>query len=375
MTTARDNLIATLEGKRPEHIPFTFIGDFLTTDTAWDGLIAKGLCPVLWTSTTRQIMPPDIERVIEPIIWNGYPGVRLSLRTPVGTISQVSIQGGKPEYFAETPIQPLWAWSPLFWAWNLIRDEGWVQEYFLKTPSDYAAMEYIVRHMVIESAPEIFLKAEENVGDHGVSVILATRSPMQTILVDFTGLEMFAYHLADGFPELFALADALMEQLIHTCELIAAGPGRYVELVENLTGELWGPRRFAQYHLPVYKRVLPILHSGGKKVFTHLDGKLACLANLLAQTEIDGIESLTQPPEGDMFYSEARSAWPDKFIWGNIPVSLYDLPPLDLQRVVCDLARQAAPDGRLLAFEISEDLPHNWRESIPVVLETLAALK
>ena len=33
---------------------------------------------------------------------------------------------------------------------------------------------------------------------------------------------------------------------------------------------------------------------------------------------------------------------------------------------------EISPDGRRLAFEISEDLPPNWREAIPVVLEELA---
>ena len=41
----------------------------------------------------------------------------------------------------------------------------------------------------------------------------------------------------------------------------------------------------------------------------------------------------------------------------------------------CRRYRQAAPDGRNLAFKISEDYPSNWKESIPVVLEALSALK
>ena len=197
---------------------------------------------------------------------------------------------------------------------------------------------------------------------------------MQTILVDYVGLERFSYHLADALPELFSLAEALMDQLIPTCELIAAGPGRYVSLLENLTSETWGPKRFAQHHLPVYERILPILHAGGKKVYAHFDGKLACLADMIAHTDLDGIDSLTQPPEGDMIYVEARKVWPDKFFWANINVALYELPPEDLGHLVRRLARQASPDGRHLAFEISEDLPQNWQESIPVVLDALATV-
>lgn len=72
-----------------------------------------------------------------------------------------------------------------------------------------------------------------------------------------------------------------------------------------------------------------------------------------------------------MTFAQARAAWPQKVLWANINVSHYDLPPAALQELVRDLVHQAAPDGRNLALEISEDLPPNWRESVPVVLGAL----
>ena len=335
----RENLIAALEGERPESIPLTIYHEFLDDDPAWSALFARVLCPAMWTSTTRK-RATNVERIVKSETWNGYPAERTLLRTPVGEIAQVSAR-------------------------------GWVQEYFLKEPADYRVMEYVVRDTRIEPFPQGFWDAEQRVGDHGVSMVWVGRSPMQTILVDYAGLERFSYHLADAFPEFFALADALMDQLLRVCQVTASGPGRYVSLLENLTAETWGPRRFAQYHMPVYRRILPILHGGGKTVYAHFDGKLACLADGIAQTEIDGIESLTQAPEGDITYAEARAAWPDKFLWANLNVSQYALPPEELARRVRKVVRQAAPDGRNLALEISEDLPENWRESIPVVLDAL----
>jgi EAL domain-containing protein (putative c-di-GMP-specific phosphodiesterase class I) len=68
---------------------------------------------------------------------------------------------------------------------------------------------------------------------------------------------------------------------------------------------------------------------------------------------------------------EARAAWPDKLFWTNINVSLYLLAPKQLRKAVLGLVEQGAVDGRLLAFEISEDLPRNWKESVPVVLDAL----
>ena len=337
--TLRENLYAALDGKRPALIPYTIWREFVTEDPAWEAIFASGLCPISYVQTVCDEMT-GVERLAEPITWKGRPARRLTLRTPVGDISQVKV-------------------------------DGWVQEYFLKTPADYRAMEYIVRHTRLALSPEAFAASERAVADRGLTLINIGRSPMQTILVDYAGLENFSYHLADEFSELFALAEALEDQLLERCRLTAAGPGRYVSLLENFTAESWGAARFTKFHLPVYAKILPIFQAMDKRVFPHFDGKIAYVADLLAGTEFAGIESLTEPPEGDLTLAQARAAMPDKVFWANINVGLYALPEKELRHWLRCRIAEAAPDRRLLAFEISEDLPANWRRSIPVVLRTL----
>jgi hypothetical protein len=339
MMTPRDNLRAVLEGRVPERIPFTVNQEFVTDDPAWDGLFAAGLCPIPYVHTVREEMT-EVERGVKPLTWQGRTAQRVTLRTPVGEISQVEAN-------------------------------GWVQEYFLKTPADYRVMEYVVRHTRLALAPEAFEASEKAVDERGLTLVGIGRSPMQSILVDYAGLENFSYHLADEFPELFALAEALEEKLVERCRLTAAGPGRYVSLLENFTAESWGAVRFRQYHLPVYAKILPPFKAAGKRVFPHCDGQLAGVAEWLACTAFDGLESLTEPPEGNLTLAEARTAFPGKVFWANINIGLYSLPPADLRQWVRERVQAAAPDGSGLAFEISEDLPLNWRESIPAVLETL----
>ncbi len=337
--TPRDNLIAALDGSRPEWIPYTVNQEFVTDDPAWEGLFAAGLCRIPYVHTVREEMI-GVERVVEPVTWQGPPGRRVTLRTSQGEISQIEVR-------------------------------GWVQAYYLKTPTDYRVMAHIVRNTRLSLDPAGFEAAEREVGDRGLTLVGVGRSPMQTILVDYAGLENFSYHLSDEFPELFELAEALEAQLLERCRLTAAGPGRYISLLENFTAESWGAARFRKYHLPVYAKLLPIFHATDKRVFPHCDGQLACVAPLLAETGFAGIESLTEPPEGDMTLAQARAGFPDRVLWANINVGVYALPPAELRRWVRERVQAAAPDGRGLAFEISEDLPPNWREAIPVVLETL----
>lgn len=341
--TNRENLIAALDGKKPERIPFTIYEDFGLTNPELDIFKKQGLSETSYCSFIKETTS-NVEKIIRTEENEGKKTEFITLRTPVGEISQIS-------------------------------KNGWVQEFYLKTPEDYKVMEYIIHDTKLEADHQQYNEAEKRAGDNGITLIWGRRSPMQTILVDYVGLEEFAYHLADDFLEMEALREALLEQMIESYKIFAEGPGKYIHMLENFTAETWGPERFTKYHLPVYEKVIPILHKAGKKVYTHFDGKLACVADLVAKTGIDGIESLTLPPEGDMQYAQARKIWPEKFLWSNISLGHYNLSDSELREKIKTYVHQAAPDGRNLAFAILEDIPPNWKTKIPVILETLAEIK
>jgi len=71
-----------------------------------------------------------------------------------------------------------------------------------------------------------------------------------------------------------------------------------------------------------------------------------------------------------MTYDRCRALWPDKVFWANLNLALYDLPRQPLRQAVLDRCQRAGRRG--LAFEISEDLPRNWKTAVPVILEALA---
>jgi hypothetical protein len=249
--------------------------------------------------------------------------------------------------------------------------EGWHAEYFLKTAEDYRVMQYVVENTEIFPRHEAFAQAEQEHGKHCIVHAGLGRSPIQSILVDYAGLESFGWHLVDLAEEVEALCEALLRNLRRSVDITAEGPGRYVAVMENFTAETMGPERFRRYHLPVYEELFPMLQSAGKIVGTHFDGRLASCKEVIAESPIDLLESLTPPPEGDVTLAEARAAWPDKLFWSNINLETYELPPERIRETVLNAVQQAAPDGRRLAFEVSEDLPRNWPTSMPVVLEAL----
>ncbi len=338
----REDVLAFWSFQRTRRIPLTVYRMFtrLGDPGAWRELFARGIVPLDSFSPLRWEWTGDVQRVVTEYDQAGLRWRRTAIRTPVG------------EVFS-------------------LHANGWQQKYMLCAGQDYRVMTYVVEHTRLSAAYEDFI-ARENSYPEGVCVVAAGRTPMQTILVDWAGLEQFSMHLYDMADAVLTLYQAQLKLFEQAVELIAQGPGRMVSVLENFSAETMGPERFEQFHVPVYRRLFPTLVQAGKQVGTHFDGKLASCAALIAASPIGLIESFTPPPEGDMTLAQARAAWPEKLLWSNINVGTWKLPPDRLRAEVLGRAAEGAPDRRGLAFEISEDLPDNWRESIPVVLEALA---
>ncbi len=338
----RERMEAFWSGERPDQIPYT-IYDWewrhTADDPAWQPLFAAGL-GVSWHFPTTTTTYPGVEDVTETWQEGGRTLSRRTLRLEDGAVYETFV-------------------------------DGWRTKFLLETAEDYAVMTRIVRRARIEPTYDTYHAWEAAMPDCGVALVDMQRTPFQVILVDYAGAGQFPYHLYDFTAEVHELYTALLANFRRVIELVAAGPGHYVAVLENFTAEMLGPARYRDFLLPVYNECFPILRGAGKIVGTHYDGRLASCRDLIAGAPIDLIESLTPPPEGDMTLAEARAAWPDKLFWSNLNIGCYSLPPDALRQLVLDRVAQGAPDGRRLAFEVSEQFPANWRESMLTVLRAL----
>jgi nitrogen regulatory protein PII-like uncharacterized protein len=338
----RAQLEAFWSGERPDQIPYTIYQNewrHTADDPAWQPMFEAGL-GVTWYVPTYHVKLRNVEIVDTHYVEDGTQMHRQVQRTAVGEIAAT-------------------------WA------EGWHRKYFLETAEDYRVMTYIVEQAEITPAHESYLACEAGLPPYAVAIPVVGRTPLQTILVDYAGLEKFGWHLFEYEEEVRRLYDALLDNFRCIVEITATGPGRYVSNLENFTAETLGPRRYEEFLLPVYEECFAMLHEADKIVGCHYDGRTVSCREQIARAPIDLIESLTPPPEGDQTLAEARAAWPDKLLWSNINVACYELPPEQLKALVLGRVEEAALDGRKLAFEVSEQYPANWRESVPVVLEAL----
>ncbi len=336
-------LETALEGGTPNVTPFAiylcFIDDLRSA--RWQRLIEQGLGICEGAVTFRLIehgVRDDVREQKE-----GGAVHRIHIReTPVGSVRQVHAG-------------------------------GWQVEHFVKEPRDYQVLRWIAEHTEVAPTREGYDQLEETIGEHGVVTVYAGKTPAMHINVNLAGTQRFCEDLALEIPELHDLYQAQCRLFREQMRVIAAGPGRYVRWLENLSADMLGPRRFADWLLPVYEEHVPLLEAAGKRAMVHYDGTLRAAAAEIARSPVPIIESLSEPPEGDMMFDACRAVWPDKVFWANINLGIYDLPPDRIRAEIASKRNRAGKRG--LAFEIAEALPAAWETAIPVILETLREME
>jgi len=337
--TTRELLIAALNGETPERTPlsaYSWMLDDRNSDR-WRRVLDGGLGLCEHCSTVKHVehgvKNSEEERTDKDTVYRTY-----KKETPVGAIRKVTAN-------------------------------GWHYEDWIKTPEDYKVMGWIIENTELVAQYDEYEKADALVGDYGVPVVTGSRTPAMSINVDWAGTEQFCLDVALEVPELFDLYKAGKKLFIEETKLIAAGPGRFVKWFENLTISMLGPDRYRDLLASVYNECVPILENAGKRVMVHYDGELGVIADQIAEAPYHIVESLTEPPEGDLNYDQCRKLWPDKTLWANINVELYYGDPEKLRSEVA--AKRERAGKKAFAFEISEKLPENWEDSVPVVLDIL----
>ena len=346
----RPCLIDALNGGTPARTPLSF-GSWMTGDPysddpnylfsdKWKCLYDRGLCFSHHCRVTRQI-EHGVNTTIEEQKKDGGAYTISRKQTPIGTLQQ-------------------------------IKRDSWAVEHWIKEPRDYKIMQWIVEHTEQTACYDEYEKELQRIGDYGLIVLLGSRSPAMSINVDWAGVETFCMDMAMEVPELYELYEARKRFFIEETRLIAAGPGRFVKWPENLSGPMLGPQHYDELLASVYGECIPIMEQGGKRVLVHYDGLLSAVSERIALAPIHILESLTEPPEGDMTYDDCRAAWPGKTFWGNINQHVFALPEAELQQAIIDKRNRAGKTA--FAFEMYECLPVNWEWALPIILDTLRDL-
>lgn len=253
----------------------------------------------------------------------------------------------------------------------------WRQEHFIKTPDDYRLMCRALEGVEVLPDATAFEAAEQAVGDGGITLgqiqgLGNGRTPLMVLQIDWVGLERWSLDVATDEPAMLDLLEVMTAITLDEIRGAARGPARQIKLWENLSIETMGPGLYRRYLAPLYRDILEILGAAGKRLIVHYDGKLRGIADDIAALDIDGLDSFTEPPEGDLTVAEARALWPDKFLWIHPNLGWYDRPRDQLERDLRRVVTAAGPSRFCLM--VSEEVPPGGAPAMATVLEILADL-
>jgi hypothetical protein len=326
----RQDILAVLSGHAPGRLPWTIHHDLLPRGTQERRLRGLGLAIV-----DKSVRPyrEGAHRVSvdERAGWDGQ--ARLAFRTwhtPCGDLEARLREG--PD------------------------GSTWTEQYPVRGPSDFRVLSYISDDTEYRENNAAVADAQAALADDGLVLCRMMRSPVQRLLTEWMGPVGFSCALADDGPALGRLVESLAARDGEAFAVAARSPAEAVWSAENLTGDMVGPDMFRRWHAPYYDRAARMLGAAGKLYGVHMDGRLASLRDAVGACAMDFVEGFTPPPMGNLALAEARTAWPGKALWVNIPGTVFLGAETDVLAALAALAAEAAAARRCL-LTLTEEFP------------------
>lgn len=326
--TPRERVLAAMAGEMPDVVGFVIWNNKLPGGELNEQLLELDAC-IVNKSTVYELSTPGIKTETEAIeSIGGCSRQRKIYHTSAGTLSSTL-------RFCQSSV--------------------WIEEMPFSGPADYYALEAFIRSKTYAPCYDKFLKADGQHGGQSVARPETIYTPIQELICKYMGVETFCVEWADRRERLLALCDVIAEDRRIRLELVADSPARFVIIEGNVIPYVIGPERFAEYHVPYIEQACELLHSRGKWAGAHLDDKNKILAEQIARTSLDLIESFTPPPDCDLPLREARRLWPDKTIQINFPSSIHLRGAKQVEKAAIETLHDAAPGDRFIVG-VSEDI-------------------
>ena len=277
---------------------------------------------------------------MEVIERNEPPYIMTEYRTPLGTVS-------KKEIFDSS--------------------EGpWIRyemEKIFKNENDYPVIKYIMEHIIPVDNFEAFNKVRDEVGEDGM-VMTGTGlwSPVQRVMREIMGYELFFYELADHPAKVEELIEVMKDLRRRKLKVGVECDLEIFNIDANWSDDIHTPV-FKKYFVPWLREAVEFLHSKGKLSMVHIDGEMKRLIPMFLETGVDVAEAWSPAPMTSVTTAELRKAWGDKVtIWGGVPSMLFEPQYSDQEfdDYVINLFKEVSP-GYNFIVGMGDNLPFDGK--------------
>jgi len=328
----RERLLAVLNGQRPDVMPW-----FADLTYWYSGRRLAGTLPAEYQPTQQS----ENENIPDEKLYQGVDDnedfIRLHTDHNVGyylgyvwaatdtyenVIVTTKTEGLVRTTRWQTPIGEIWDQSKFSHRTASSAPVKWA----VSTLQDLRVLRYIADATRSTPNYQRFLELKYLANGHGHPTVLMPRSPISQLFVQWTGATNLTFLLADAHEEVEQTLEALGRAADAAYEAVLGWDTPFVELPDNLTGEVITPW-FKRYQSDYYMHRAEQLHSVGKKMGAHLDGTMRGILPLLAPTGLDFVEGITPGPVGDVAVPDLRDiAGPDLIVFGGIPGVMFAPP-------------------------------------------------
>jgi len=348
--TNRERILAVIEERELDRVPFVQYSGIVNNEEVW-ALVGRDNVGLLQWTALHTLQSPHCRIETEDIEIDGRPGVRHTLITPIGALTEERLY--EPAYHSTA-----------------------AHKHYVQEISDYQILLAYLRDIIVQPAYENYVATDKALGDDGLPLAAVLRTPYQQLWIQWTSLENLAWHLVEA-PELMAEVIAELtriEQQVFEVAYEAAKTldFRFIDIPDNITAPVIGERYFRQYCLPLYQRLAEMMADFEIKVFCHMDGDLRPLWSAIGESGLLGIDSFSPPPDNDTTVAQALEMWPEIRLFVNFPSSVHLAPPEHIYATAMEILQQGGRSGRL-QIQISENVPANaWRTSYPQIIRAIA---
>lgn len=239
-------------------------------------------------------------------------------------------------------------------------------EHMIKGPDDFAAVEYLIQHLEYQPAYKEYQAYDAEIGEDGYPMVNAGDCPFHYFLQKLAGYQAGYYLLADcpgKVEHLMGLLEEIDRERVWP--LVADSPAGLILHGLHLDSEITPPPMFERYITPYYKAFTELLHAKGKKLCMHADNDSRLILHHLEDAGYDMVETFTTAPQVTCTLAEAREAWGTRMvIWGGLPSVLLEPTYTDaaFEEYMRDLLRTIAP-GDAFVLGVADNvmpaaLPH-----------------
>lgn len=242
-----------------------------------------------------------------------------------------TVRGSMREEVWYTPVGKLrflYRYSDIGNTWFLV-------DHPVKVKEDLKTLAWVFEHTSVEYDPSV---EEEyaRIGNRGLIMPLIgseVKTCFQSLVEHYVGTEQLTYLLADEPEEVEACLQTMRSVSDKTAKFCVQSPCEVFLFWEDSSTTNISPAMFKRYAMPEITSWGNELHSSGKLLIHHACGHIRALLPLMAQTPVDGIESISPPPTGNIDIGEAFSLLPDTIaLIGGIEPTFFEnctMPELD----------------------------------------------